>query len=42
MGKIILTGHLQMPAAQAPVILAALEAHTAATRTEPGCLMFNP
>lgn len=41
MNKIVLTGYLDVAAAQWDAVMAALPAHVAATRAEPGCLHFS-
>lgn len=41
MGKVHLTGHLEVPADRLQAVKAALPAHIALTRAEPGCLAFS-
>ena len=41
MGKVYLTGHLEVPPDRIEAVTAALPAHIARTRAEPGCLAFS-
>lgn len=41
MGKVFLTGYLEVPADRLEAVQAALPAHIALTRQEPGCLAFS-
>ncbi len=41
MGKVYLTGHLEVPPDRIEAVTAALPAHIALTRAEPGCLAFS-
>ena len=40
-GRVYLDGYLELPAARRAAVLAALPAHIALTRAEPGCLSFD-
>lgn len=41
MSKVILSGHLSVPAADLTAVRAALPEHITATEAEPGCLVFS-
>jgi quinol monooxygenase YgiN len=41
LGKIYLTGHLEVPPERLEAVKAALPAHIALTQAEPGCLTFS-
>lgn len=40
-GRVYLDGYLELPAERRAAVLAALPAHIALTRAEPGCLSFE-
>ena len=41
MGKIILSGHIEVPLDELEMVRDALNLHIELTRAEPGCLVFN-
>ena len=41
MSKIMLSGHILIPSENLEAVLAAMPSHIAASRAEPGCLVFD-